>query len=259
MTNARKVLSVLFAGLFFLPCSVVAQAQEGSSSLSKSPNARPALKSLPLSRGLLSPPTGSPSRPGGQIQSPGSALKSVPLRTVKEGKLEVLLNALEHNNRIVAKDNSAIHLAYDTPIIVIPLSNLQDPEKTLYMYYLPETELYFFLQLSYNGDRREEARLWTTGSAEILLSEDAMVLLPNQSEATFRIPEAVEQMAATRSKIGPSAISPSDILACIARIIGISIDPTSLANKIASASCSALNVVNLVVLACDCLSIPSAG
>jgi hypothetical protein len=235
MTSLRRVLNVLIC-LSFLPTSILAQDAIPTSQRSSS----------------QSPPVGS-------FQKVASTIRTVPLRAVQDFKLTILLDALDRSYRIVPKDSSAFHLAYETPVVVIPLSNLQDPQKSLYMYYLPEKELYFFLQVSYNKDGKEEARLWTNGSAEILLSEDAMVFLPAQSESTFRIPEDVEQMAATTSKIGPSSLSPFDVLACIARVIGVSFDPSSLINKIASVSCSTLNVVNLVVLACDCLSIPSVG
>ncbi len=145
----------------------------------------------------------------------------------------------------------------DASVIVVPLTRASAPDTLLHLFYLPETGAYLFLQLGRGPDGRDELRLWGAGRTEILASADETVLLPAPSARTFRLPEeATRRLGLGRDT---SDLTADEILACLARTLGITWNPATLGSLLGSLACSAAATREFVLTACNCLSLIGIG
>jgi pre-peptidase len=187
-----------------------------------------------------------------------SLFATAPLESVQDDGLGLLVDALRAD-RIVPKDGTVFALQTAQPMEVVPLEDLNDSTRKLFLYYLPEARQYFFLQVT-SALGRPEMRFWSRGDTELVASADGIALLPHRSAETLRFTPAVEELA-IGSAVEPLTIG--DTIACIGRSLGIEPNLTSLTNTLASAVCTGNNVastaIELVETVCNCLSIPGLG
>jgi hypothetical protein len=143
------------------------------------------------------------------------------------------------------------------PILVVALQDLKDPTRILYLFYLGEENVNYFVQVGTNTAGVREFRLWSNGLSELLISEDGLVLLPEKSESTFRIPELMHVIGGITA--APQEKSVTDQIACLAKQLGISINPTNLKTLFTSLDCTAINTMLLIETALNCLGLASVG
>jgi hypothetical protein len=159
------------------------------------------------------------------------------------------LDLLEREQGITARSDSLVAAEPTGEVLVTELDDPRDHAKRLFFFFLTSRNESFFLQVSLGPDGAPEMRLWAAGPSEIVISREGVRLVPNPTGATFRLSRHANL----------EKISVTDTIACIARGLGISLDSSSLTSRLASAVCSETSAIALVLTACNCLSIPSAG
>jgi len=162
------------------------------------------------------------------------------------------LDALAREQGITPRADTIVSTEPTGEILITELDDPRDSAKRIFFFFLPAKSEYFFLQVRLGADGSPEMRLWAEGPSEILVSGDKVRLLSVPSGETFRLVRGASL----------EKISITDTISCIARGLGISVDSSSLTSRLASVICSASNAystIALVLTACNCLSIPSAG
>ncbi len=200
---------------------------------------------------------GVPSTSAAEGPAKPAAVQSVDLRQTHDARLQGLLELLARDGVVGSSPTALQAQGADATVIVVPLARASAPDTLLHLFYLPEPGAYLFLQVGRGPDGREELRLWGAGRAEILVSADETVLLPAPSARTFRLPEeATERLGLRRDT---SDLTADEILACLARTIGITWNPATLASLLGSLACSAAATREFVLTACNCLSLVGIG
>lgn len=160
-----------------------------------------------------------------------------------------ILDALAREQGITPRADALVSAESAGEILITELDDPRDSAKRLFLFFLTAKNESFFLQVRFGPEGSPEMRLWAEGPSEIFISGDEARLLPAPSGATFRLPR----------RASLEKISITDTIACIARGLGITLDSSSLTSRLSSAACSATSAIALVLTACNCLSIPSAG
>lgn len=190
---------------------------------------------------LLGPWSAAAGQPLSQVA--GEALESVSLEAEMDLGLTFLLSALREERNVVPQGAEAFRVLSAPGVVLIPLERSDRPEAHLFLYYLPEKQESFFLQIEPDPIAGPAVRLWSRGASEILITQEGAVLLAEPSEATFRV--------------GPRSVTETsviDTLACIARTLGLSLNTTTLQNLLSSATCSATSTMALALTAFSCLN-----
>jgi len=184
----------------------------------------------------------------------GTELETVDLSTIESPAFPRLLANLKAQGGITPQGRDVLRLPGNPEILVIPLKVPDEPENRLFLYYLPSREEPFFFQVQ-NTPTGPEARLWGRGDAEILLSEKSVVLIPQPSKATFRLPQDLASRTAPSGLQGQTApLTIDEVLSCIAQSLSVSTDNTSLLSFLSSVTCSATNKLALALTAVVCLN-----
>lgn len=180
------------------------------------------------------------------------------LRSVEDATLSRLLTSLQDIGPILpTRENTAIVIPHGgQQILLIPLDDFRNTSRALYLYYLPESQRYYFLQIGLNEARAPEVRLWGSSQDELFISAEGLRLLKDPSQHTFRIPR-------TNDRIGGLFHDPGHALSCLGQGLGIGFDLTSLQNTLASIVCTGGNLLpaafGLLLTATNCLSIAGIG
>lgn len=185
----------------------------------------------------------------------GSA--SAALEDAAGTKIAAILQYLNETEGLSALPE-AQHPGVVEEVQVIPLSKADSSaadatgdRHTTYLLFDELRQIPYFLQVSADDAGRPTLRFWSVGESEIVIdSELNAQLVPFPSGETFRLP---------RELAGMDKLSPTDIIACIARSLGISLSSTNLASRLSSVACSGTSVISLVLTVCNCFSIPSVG
>lgn len=160
------------------------------------------------------------------------------------------LDLLEREQGITARADAIVTSAEAAgDVLITELDDPRNSARRLFLFFPTHLQQPFFLQLQPGPNGLPEMRLWADGPSEILISRDEVRLLPAPSDATFRL----------SPRISNKALSTWDTITCIARTLGISLDNSSLASRLASTDCSATSSIALVLTACNCLSIFGIG
>ncbi len=165
--------------------------------------------------------------------------------------LGTILETLTNEVQVTPEIDQAWHLPTSDQLVLIQLRKIQDPDAFLFMYYATDSGATFFLQVRHHLPTGPEVRLWSTGESEILISGSEAVLLPRKSDATFRLTTPANS---TELQLLTQPLTVSETIACLGRVLGISINATNLRNLLTSASCTATNTAELVLTALNCLS-----
>jgi len=191
----------------------------------------------------------------------GAAVEPVALQAIDDLDLNLLLGSLADEALATPEEGSAFSPPGVPGLVIVPLKSLEDQDARLYLYYRVDRQEYFFLRLGSDAAGRQEMRLWSRGPAEIWISQDGAVLLPRPSDKTFRVADPRLRLGGDFGIGGVIAepLTVSETITCIARVLGISVNSTSLQTLLASTVCSASNTIGLVLTAFNCLSPTPTG
>lgn len=189
----------------------------------------------------------------------GGPLTNARLADVEDPTLDSILGWLRLERRVVPSDDTVASFPeLSTPVVVVPLTDLDDRGRSLFLFYLPDKRTFYFLQRETAANGAPEARLWGAGPSELTMASKGLSYSSAPSVGTFRLPS--DELALLGAR--PQDAS-SDALACIGRTLGIDLNFDSLSSTLASSACSVGNVVStgtaLVLTATNCLSIPGLG
>ncbi len=199
-----------------------------------------------------------PARPDAVAAKQEGAFQSLDLRQVHDARLRGLLGALERDGVPVAQGRGAWSVAHaDGTALVVPLERLAAPDTLLHLLYLPQSEVYLFMQVGRGADGQPELRLWSRGRAEMRVTADEALLLPSPSTRTFRLSDEAHRSLGFGAHT--SDLTGDEILACLGQIVGVVWNPTTMASLLASVACTATNVFGFVQTACNCLSMFGIG
>jgi hypothetical protein len=178
----------------------------------------------------------------------GESLERLALEDNRDPGLALVLEALKGERGIVPRAPEIFTVTGTPGLLLLPLLRPDRPEAQLYLYYLPASAETFFLQITTDPAAGTEVRLWGRGSSEILISPAGARLLPEPSASSFRLapPFGLPDAAAPKSL--------DDILTCIARTLGLTINATSLQSLLSSTTCAAANTLALIMTAFNCLN-----
>lgn len=186
------------------------------------------------------------------------ALQSLDLRQVHDARLRGLLDALGREGVVVTTEHAAWSAGgAEGSVVIVPLSRLSAPDTLLHLFYVPDQDAYLFMQLGARADGRAEMRLWGHGRAEMLVSDDEVVMLPAPSARTFRLSDEAHQRLGFGARTAD--LTRDEILDCLGRVLGVVWNPTTLASLVGSAACTASNVFAFAQTACNCLSMFGFG
>ena len=109
------------------------------------------------------------------------------------------------------KDDSYWTSRSSRSVFLVPLRDLTDPEKILFLFYLPGSGQHFFLQAQRNPDTNAaEVRIWNeTARNELLVTEKGAVLVAQPTRYTFR------------TSLSQDLSCASGIIDCIAQVLGV--------------------------------------
>jgi hypothetical protein len=189
----------------------------------------------------------------------GAAAEPVALQAVDDLDLHLLLDSLAYEARATPEEGGAYQPPGMPGLLIVPLQSPEDQDARLYLYYRMDRKEYFLLRLGTDAAGRQEMRLWSRGPAEIWISQDGAVLLPRPSDKTFRVSDSGLRLGLGGLGVIAEPLTVPETLACIARVLGISVNSTSLQTLLASTVCSASNTIGLVLTAFNCLSPTPTG
>jgi len=191
-----------------------------------------------------------------RTQSAPFALANSTLQDVSDSTLRSVLAGLQDVAALVPRDDRVSVLTqFSAPVVVVPLRKVGDDERSVYLFYVPERKQVFFLSAVKDNGGRPEVRLWGSGAWELVISADRISLLPRPTDQTDPLTDSMLEAAGVMAP----PTSPAEVLACIAGVLGIGLDPTSLNSVLTSASCSAVSTVELLLTATNCLSMAGIG
>ncbi len=197
-----------------------------------------------------------------QIRAFNQILDTHRLLDLEDRTLVTVLDSIKAAASVTAIDDAYWTFAKSdgSSVLVVPLRDSTTPDRILYLYYLPNTQQHFLLQLMRNPDRGDaiELRMWSTAAAsEILATEEGLVVLRQPSKYTFRI------LPSSASKGGVrDALSPGDIILCLAKTLGIdvaSLITTNWTQLIGALTCSATSTFATYQTVLLCLSTLGVG
>lgn len=183
----------------------------------------------------------------------GASVEPVVLEAAGDLDLTVLLDSLADEARVFPSEG-AFTLPGEPGLLLVPLVKSDDPGARLFLYYRTERKEYFFLLLASDFLGRPEMRLWSRGPSEIRITREGATFLPRPSEHTFRVSDV-------KALEGPIAepLTVTESIACIARVLGITVNTTNLQSLLTAASCQSDETLALVLTAFNCLSPTEAG
>jgi hypothetical protein len=177
----------------------------------------------------------------------GNTFQSVDSAAIEEPELADTLWALAVEKGIQPSGPVSRHQANEN-VLIVPLEAVQPAgDSSLTLFFDRSRKESFFLLLSAEPGvpGSGSVRLWSDGLTEIVIDARGIYYSPVPSAGTFRL----------SARQGKGVV---DNLACLARLLGINISPTSLENVISSSVCSALtsadNVIELVLIGGHCFS-----
>jgi hypothetical protein len=184
----------------------------------------------------------------------GSEAKSID--AVRDARLNAILGYLATREVLPVDATAAVadSKCSEETVVVIPLQDRANPDGRLYLYYLPVSGSYAFLEAGLGNSGQPEMRLWSKGPHEIYVTAEGAGLRAVDPETQIQVPDRFFPMD---NPSGP------DVISCLGSILGVSLDFTNLSRLISSAACSVLsgpgNILDLVLTATNCLSMFGIG
>lgn len=169
--------------------------------------------------------------------------------------LQELVDAIHGGTGISSQDGMVYRLRVEPEVLLVPLAVPEEPETHIFLYFLSETREYFFLQIKSGLFDEPEARIWGEGTAELRFTRDTVALEPRRSERAARIAEALDGSDALFAH-STEALSISEAIDCLARTIGVSLNPARFRDMLTSAACSSANVLAVALTGLSCVPPP---
>lgn len=176
---------------------------------------------------------------------------NIRLSEIHDRSLDSILGWLRVDLRIVPREEVVASFpALATPVVVVPLEQLDLPERVLFLFFLPDKKTYYILQADTQTSTDPEVRIWGTGASELTMAAKGLSWSRASSQNSLRLP--ANELA--RAGIRPMG-AVDDALSCLGRQLG-DLSGSSLGHLLANASCFATNTISLVLTATNCLSVP---
>lgn len=142
-------------------------------------------------------------------------------------------------------------VATDGPVMITELTDLDHPWETTFFFYRRDDGQAYFLRIRSTMEA-PEARLWSEGPSEIVLSRRGTRWQPEASLDTFRFGH-------NQTSIAPR-LSVSDAIGCVAKILGLTPwDWTSAVTLFTSITCNATTQFEVAEVLLACASVFSFG
>ncbi len=185
-------------------------------------------------------------------------LKYRPLADVDDLSLTSLLDSLQGSQGITPFDGTYLDFSCPQRVVyAIRLKRSGSSSTQLYLFYLPNEENYFFSEMSPAKADGEAAdlRIWAEEEQELVITEREAFVLRAPSARTFRL----RSFALKRDGVSRRDLSPGEFISCVARTIGVDVNPASFITALSSVTCSTLNTMATIETVLHCFSMVSVG
>lgn len=184
------------------------------------------------------------------VDVPLPALMTLPPASdVSLSYLDALADLASRHGAVVSPGSELGRVAAPN-ILVTQIERPSDPTAILLLFHDTELNSSYFLRMETDPLAERVIRIWGPGSTEVVISEDGAWLEVNPSDVSFRIQEP--NGGSLDSIRAESATT--DAIACIARTLGLTINPTTIRNLLSTQVCTASNRSILILTAVTCLS-----
>lgn len=188
-----------------------------------------------------------------ELLSGGPKTTSLRLASVDDGLRQLVAKMQDSQTLRLRSDQATVVGDAGKAVIVLDLTDPQNPEAKYYGYYIERTREFILLHGRVNDKGKVELRYWSGGDAELLITEEKGVLQP----LSAGLARTLSDFRTVNN--GEGDLSVSQTLQCLIRGLGLNVDASSVGNLLLSVTCSAPNAYSLIKTLAHCFSAFSAG